>query len=145
MIPERLIRVKPSETQPVRRECDVTNFFAKIPSRKSTEKKTEVTQEPPSKRIQKEKKVKKEGQERLKKRRIKRTIIALENLKGLLRIVKSLIKNGQRKIFAFSQTKKTSMRFLALFAQKKLVVPIKFLVVLSDTVKQLLIVSLKMK
>ena len=34
-----------------------------------------MTQEPPPKRIKKEKKVKKEGQERSKKRRIKRTII----------------------------------------------------------------------
>ena len=34
---------------------------------------------------------------RPKKRRIKRTIVALENLKGLLRIVASLIKNGQKK------------------------------------------------
>ena len=106
LIAERLIRVKPNETQPVRRKCDITNFFTKIPSSKSTEKKAEVTQEPPPKRIKKEKKAKKEGQERLKKRRIKWTVIALENLKGLLRIV---------------------------------------LVVLSDTVKQLFILSLKMK
>ena len=31
LIPERLIRVKPNETQPIRRKCDITNFFAKIP------------------------------------------------------------------------------------------------------------------
>ena len=146
MIPERLIRVKPSETQPVRRECDVTNFFAKIPSSKSTEKKTEMTQVPPPKKIKKEKEVKKERDgKREKKRRIKRTIIALENLKGMLRIVASLIKNGQRKILAFSQSKKTPMRFSVQFAQRKLVVPIKLFVMLSDTVKQLFILSLKMK
>ena len=145
LIPERLIRVKPNENQPMRRKCDITNFFAKIPSSKSTEKKAEVTQVPPPKRIKKEKKVKKRGQERLKKRRIKRMIIALENLKGLLRIVASLIKNGQRKILAFSQSKKTPMRFSVQFAQRKLVVPIKLFVMLSDTVKQLFILSLKMK
>ena len=83
-----------------------------------------MTQVPPPKRIKKEKKVKKRGQERPKKRRIKRMIIALENLKGLLRIVASLIKNGQRKILAFSQSKKTPMRFSVQFAQRKLVVPI---------------------
>ena len=104
-----------------------------------------MTQEPPPKRIKKEKKVKKDGQERSKKRRIKRTIIALENLKGLLRIVACLIKNGQRKILAFNQSWKTPMRFFVLFAQTKLVVPNKLLVVLSDTVRQLFIVSLKMK
>ena len=104
-----------------------------------------MTQVPPPKRIKKEKKVKKRGQERPKKRRIKRMIIALENLKGLLRIVASLIKNGQRKILAFSQSKKTPMRFSVQFAQRKLVVPIKLFVMLSDTVKQLFILSLKMK
>ena len=61
LIPERLIRVKPNETQPIRRKCDITKFFAKIPSSKSTEKKAEATQVPPPKRIKKEKKVKKEG------------------------------------------------------------------------------------
>ena len=30
LIPERLIRVKPNETQPIQRKCDITNFFAKI-------------------------------------------------------------------------------------------------------------------
>ena len=49
--------------------------------------------------------------ERPKKRRINRTIIALENW-NVLRIVASLIKNGQRKILAFSQSKKTPMFFL---------------------------------
>ena len=60
LIPERLIRVKPNETQPIRRKCDIINFFAKIPSSKSTEKKAEVTQVPPPKRNKKEKKGKKE-------------------------------------------------------------------------------------
>ena len=36
LIPEWLIRVKPNETQPVRRKCDITNFFAQIPSSKTT-------------------------------------------------------------------------------------------------------------
>ena len=90
--------------------------------------------------------MKKEGDgKREKKRRIKKTIIALENLKGMLRIVASLIKNGQRKILAFSQSKKTPTRFSVQFAQRKLVVPTKLLVMLSDTVKQLFILSLKMK
>ena len=61
LIPERLIRVKPNKTQPIRRKCDITKFFAKIPSSKSNEKKAEVTQVPPPKRSKKEKKVKKEG------------------------------------------------------------------------------------
>ena len=61
LIPERLIRVKPNETQPIRRKCDIKNFFAKIPSSKSTEKKAEVTQVPPPKRIKKEKRSEKSG------------------------------------------------------------------------------------
>ena len=39
LIRERLIRVKPNETQPIQRKRDITNFFAKILSSKSTEKK----------------------------------------------------------------------------------------------------------
>ena len=112
LIPEQLIHVRSNETLPIQRKLDIANFFAKIASSKSTEKKTEVTQVPPPKKIKKEKEVKKEGEERPKKRRIKRMIIALESLKGLLRIDASLIKNGQRKILAFSQSKKTPMPFL---------------------------------
>ena len=56
LILERLIRLKPSETQPIQRKCNITNFFAKIPSSKSTEKKTEVTQVPPPKRLRRRKK-----------------------------------------------------------------------------------------
>ena len=85
LIPERLIRVKPNETQSIQRKCDVINFFAKISASKSTEKKIEVTQVPAPKKMKKENKVKKKGKERPKKRRIKRTIIALENLKSLLK------------------------------------------------------------
>ena len=138
--------VKPNETQPIQKKFGITNFFAKIPSSKSTEKKTEMTQVPPPKKIKKEKEVKKERDgKREKKRRIKRTIIALENLKGMLRIVASLIKNGQRKILALSQSKKTPMLFFGQFAHRKLVVHIKLLVMLSDTVKQFFILSLEMK
>ena len=115
--------------------CNITNFFAKIPSSKRTAKKTEVTQVPPPKKIRRRKKWKKMEKERSKKGRIKRTIIALENLKDLLRFVVSLLKNSQRKIFTFSQSKKTPMPFFVQFAQRKLVVPIKLLVMLSDTVK----------
>ena len=104
--------VKPNETQPIQKKFGITNFFAKIPSSKSTEKKTEVTQVPPPKRLRRRKKWKKRGKERSKKRKIKRTIITRETLKGLLRIVASLIKNGQRKILAFSKSKKTPMPFL---------------------------------
>ena len=56
---------------------------------------------------------------REKKRRIKRTIIALENLKGMLRIVASLIKKGQRKILALSQSKKTPTLFFGQLAHRK--------------------------
>ena len=45
----------------MQRKCDITNFFAKIPSSKSTKKKTEVTQVPLPRKIKKEKEVKKEG------------------------------------------------------------------------------------
>ena len=62
-----------------------------------------MTQVPPKKKIKNEKEVKKGRKERPEKRGIKRTIIALENLKGLLHIVASLIKNGQRKILTFIQ------------------------------------------
>ena len=71
-----------------------------------------MTQVPPLKKIKKKKEVKKEGEERPKKRRIKRMIIPVENLKGLLHLVVSLIKNDQRKIYAFNQSKKTPMPFL---------------------------------
>ena len=54
LIPERLIRVKPNETQPIRRKCGITNFFAKMQSSKSIEKKAEVTHLLPPKRIKKE-------------------------------------------------------------------------------------------
>ena len=70
LIPERLIRVKPNKTQPIRRKCDITNFFDKIPSSKSTEKKAEVIQVPPSKRIKKERKVK-EGEGKTKEKKNK--------------------------------------------------------------------------
>ena len=82
--------------------------------------------------------------ERPKKRRITK-ITALENLKGLLRIVASLINNGQRKIIVFSQSKKTPMSFFVQYSLRKLVIPIKVLVILSNTVKQLFKLSLKMK
>ena len=84
------------------------------------------------KKIKKEKEVKKAGKGKTEE---KRTIIALENLKGLLRIVASLIKNSERKILAFSQSKKTSIPCFEQFVQRKLVVPIKLLVMLSGTVK----------
>ena len=56
--------------------------------------------------------MKKEGEGKIEERKIKRRIIAIETLKGLLRIVASLIKNGQRKIVAFSKSKKTPVHFL---------------------------------
>ena len=56
LILERLIRLKPNETQPIQRKCNIKNFFAKIPSSQSTEKKTEVTQVPPPKRLRRRKK-----------------------------------------------------------------------------------------
>ena len=83
--------------------------------------------------------------ERGRRKEEERTIIALENLKGMLRIVASLIKNGQRKILALSQSRKTPMLFFGQFAHRKLVVHIKLLVMLSDTVKQFFILSLEMK
>ena len=62
--------------------------------------------------------MKKEEMERPKKRRIRRTIIALENMKGMLLIVASLIKKGQRKILAFSQSKKTPTLFSGQLAKE---------------------------
>ena len=85
-----------------------------------------MTQVPLPKIIKKGKKVKREGKERPKKRRRKRTIIALENLKCLLRIVASLIKNGQKKILAFSQSKKTPMRFLYNLLKERYLFPSNF-------------------
>ena len=69
MIPERLIRVKPNESQLIQRKCDITNLFAKIPLSKITEKKTEMTKVPPLKKIKKEKGVnkKREGKTEEKK------------------------------------------------------------------------------
>ena len=71
LIPERLIGGKPNETQPIRRKCDIKNFFAKIPSSKSTEKKAEVTQVQPAKTIKKENKVKNEGEGKTKEKKNK--------------------------------------------------------------------------
>ena len=127
---------KPNGTQPIQRKCDITNFFTKILSSN-----TSTT----AKRLRRGKKWKKRGKERSEKRRIRRTIIALENFKGLLRIVASLIKNGQRKILVFSQSKKTPLPIFVQFSQRKLVVPIKLSVMFSDTVKHLFKLSLKMK
>ena len=89
--------------------------------------------------------MKKEGEGKTEEKKNKKDDHSSKNLKGLLRIVVSLIKNGQRRLLAFSQSKKTPMPFFVQFAQRKLVFPIKLLVMLSDTVKQLLILSLKMK
>ena len=82
MIPERLIRVKPSETQPIRRKCDITNFLAKIRSSKSTGKKAEVTQVPPPKRIKKKKQVKKEGEEKTEEKKNKEDDYSTRKLEG---------------------------------------------------------------
>ena len=60
LFPEQVIPVKTNETQPMQRKCNITNFFDKIPSSKSTEKKTEVTQVSLPKKIKKGKEVKKE-------------------------------------------------------------------------------------
>ena len=80
--------------------------------------KTEVTQVSPPKNIKKEKGVKKRARERPKKRRIKRIIIALENLKGLLRIVASLIKNGQRKILDSASQRRPPCLFCTICSKK---------------------------
>ena len=82
MIPERLIRVKPNETQLIQRKRDITNFFAKIPSSKSTAKKTEVTQVPPPKKIKKEKEVKKEGEEKTEEKKKKKDDHSNRKLEG---------------------------------------------------------------
>ena len=107
--------VKPNETQPIQRK------------------------------IKKEQEVKKEGDGKREKKEEERTITALENLKGMLRIVASLIKNGQRKILALSQSKKTPMLFFGQFAHRKLVVHIKLFVMLSYTVKPFFTLSLELK
>ena len=121
-------------------------FFVKIPSSKSTEKKAEVTQVPPPKRNKKEKKVKKRGEGKTEEKKNKGDDHSTRKLEGSATYRCKFDKNGQRKILAFSQSKKTPMPFFSVqFAQRKLVVPIKLLVMLPDTVKQLFILSLKMK
>ena len=82
MIPERLIRVKPNETKPIRRKCDITNLFDKIPSSKSTEKKVEVIQVPPPERIKKERKVKKEGEGKTEEKKNKKNDHSTRKLEG---------------------------------------------------------------
>ena len=82
LIPERLIRVKPNKTQPMQRKCNITNFFAKIPSSKSTVKKAEVTPVPPPKKIKKEKEVKKEGEGKTKEKKHKEDDHSTRKLEG---------------------------------------------------------------
>ena len=82
MIPERLIRVKPNETQPIQRKCDITNFFVKLPSSKNTDKKTEVAQVPPPKKIKKEKEVKKEGEGKTEEKKNKEDDHSTRKLEG---------------------------------------------------------------
>ena len=81
-IPERLIRVKPNKIQPMQRKCEITNFFAKIPSSKSNEKKTEMTEVSPPKKIKKEKKVKKEGEGKTEEKKNKEDDRSTRKLEG---------------------------------------------------------------
>ena len=82
LIPERLIRVKPKETQPIQRKYNITNFFDRALSSKSTEKKTEVAQVPPPKKIKKEKEVKKEGEGKTQKKKNKKDDHSTRKLEG---------------------------------------------------------------
>ena len=81
MIPERFIPVKPNEAQLIQRKYNITNFFAKIPSRKSTEKKTEVTQVPPPKRLRR-RKVKIEGEGKTEEKKNKEDDRSTRKLEG---------------------------------------------------------------
>ena len=112
LIPERLIRVKPNKTQPIQRKCEITNFFAKIPSSESTEKKTEMTEVSPPKKIKKEKEVKKEGEGKTEEKKNKEDDHSTRKLEGSATYSCKFDKNGQRKIIAFSQSKETPVFFL---------------------------------
>ena len=80
-ISERLICVKPNKTQPIQRKRGITNFSPKIPSSKSIEMKTEVTQVPPPKKI-KENEVKKENEGKTKEKKNKKDYHSTRKLKG---------------------------------------------------------------
>ena len=82
LIPERLICVKPNKTQPIQRKHGITNFPPDIPSSKSTEMKTEVTQVSPPKNIKKEKGVKKESEGKTKEKKNKKDYHSTRKLEG---------------------------------------------------------------
>ena len=130
LIPERLIHLKPNKNQSIQRKCEITNFFAKISSSKSTEKKTEMTEVSPPKKIKKEKEVKKEGKGMTEEKNNKEDDHSTRKLEGSATYRCKFDKKGSKKNPCIQPLK---------------VVSIKLLVMLSDTVKQLFILSLKMK
>ena len=119
-------------------------LFTQMPSSKSTEKKSEATLVSLPKRIKKEKKVKKEGEGKTEEKKNKEDDHSIRKLEGSGTYRCKFDKEWSKKNPCI-HPKKTPMRFFVQFAQRKLVVSIKLLVMLSDTVKLLFILSLKMK
>ena len=119
-------------------------LFAQMPSSKSTEKKAEATLVSLPKRIKKEKKVKKEGEGKTEEKKNKEGDHSIRKLEGSGTYRCKFDKEWSKQIPCI-HPKKTPMGVFVQFAQRKLVVPIKLLVMLSDTVKQFFILSLKMK
>ena len=145
LIPERLIRVKPNKTQPVQRKRGITNIFAIIPSSKSIEKKTEVTQVPPPKKMKKKKEVKKEGEGKTAEKKNKKNNHSTRKLEGSATYRCKFDKEWSKKNPCIQPDKEDPSASFVQFAQRKLVVPIMLLGMLSETVKQLFILSFKMK
>ena len=120
-------------------------LFAQMPSSKSTEKKAEATLVSLPKRIKKEKKVKKEGEGKTEEKKNKEGDHSIRKLEGSGTYRCKFDKEWPKKNPCIESVKEDPMRFFVQFAQRKLVVLIELLVMLSDTVKQFFILSLKMK
>ena len=104
-----------------------------------------MTQVPLPKKIKKEKEVKKEGEGKTEEKKNKKDDHSTRKLEGSATYLCKFDKEWSKKTPCIQPVKEDPHAFFVQFAQRKLVFPIKHLVMLSDNVKQLFILSLKMK
>ena len=104
-----------------------------------------MTQVPLPRKIKKEKEVKKEGKGKTKEERNNEDDHSTRKLEESAMHHCNFDKEWSKKNSCIQPVKEYSDTFFVQFAQRKLVVPIKLLVMFSDTVKRLFILCLKMK
>ena len=107
-------------------------MFTKIPLSKITEKKTEVTKVPPLKKIKKEKEVNKEREGKTEEKKNKDEDHSTKKLEGYATYCCKFNKEWSKKKPWIQPVTQDPHAFFVQFAQRKLVVPIKLLVMLSD-------------